>query len=158
MGELKSDLLINGLDAYANYGVRPGEGFIDALFAPAPLKEFIENKSRLQDGVRVVVANPKQDARDLTLTFTLESTSVPTEDKPTGNYRENYNAFISELMKGSVSLKMPPLGEETYYLIYQKSTSFAMNMARTASKISVKFLEPDPTYRSSNTEAGGGPS
>lgn len=158
MEESESDLLINGSDAYAKYGVRPGEGFIDALFAPAPLKEFIENRSRLQDGVRVMVANPKLDARDLTLTFTLESTSVPTKEKPTGNYRENYNAFISELMKGSVSLKMPALGQDTYHLIYQKSTSFAMNMARTASKISVKFLEPDPTYRSSDTEAGGVPS
>ena len=65
------DLLINNRDALATWGVRMGDGFIEAIYAPLSMKEVIENKSRLQDGKRVIIENRKIDERDLTLTFTL---------------------------------------------------------------------------------------
>lgn len=50
-----SDLLINTQDAYTTWGVRIGEGFLDVLGASSPMKEFIENKSRLEHGKRVII-------------------------------------------------------------------------------------------------------
>ena len=67
-----ADLIINGFDAFLQWGIRMGDGFLDAIFAPEPLKEFIENKSRLNNGKQVVYNNPKIDERDVTLVFTLE--------------------------------------------------------------------------------------
>ena len=53
------DLLINSKDAYVTWGVRMGDGFLDALGASAPMKEFIENKSRLEHGKRVKINTSK---------------------------------------------------------------------------------------------------
>ena len=67
-----SDLLINTQDAYTTWGVRMGEGFLDVLGASSPMKEFIENKSRLEHGKRVIINDPKIDEREITLSFTIE--------------------------------------------------------------------------------------
>ena len=45
-----NELLINGENAYTTWGVRMGEGFLDVIGASAPMKDFIENKSRLEHG------------------------------------------------------------------------------------------------------------
>ena len=65
-----ADLLINGRDAYKTWGVRMGDKFLDVLGASLPMKEFIENKSRLEHGKRVIINNPKIDEREITLSFT----------------------------------------------------------------------------------------
>lgn len=39
-----TDLLINEKDAFATWGVRMGEGFLDVIGASAPMKDFISNK------------------------------------------------------------------------------------------------------------------
>ena len=56
-------------------GCKDGDGFLDALGASAPMKEFIENKSRLEHGKRVIINNPKVDEREITLSFTIEGSS-----------------------------------------------------------------------------------
>lgn len=56
-------------------GVRMGEGFLDVLGASSPMKEFIENKSRLEHGKRVIINDPKIDEREITLSFTIEGNS-----------------------------------------------------------------------------------
>ena len=66
-----SDLLINTQDAYTTWGVRMGEGFLDVLGASSPMKEFIENKSRLEHGKRAIINDPKIDEREITLSFTI---------------------------------------------------------------------------------------
>ena len=42
-----AELIINGREALKEWGVRMGDNFLDVLGAPVPLKEFIENKSRM---------------------------------------------------------------------------------------------------------------
>lgn len=134
-----SELIINGKDGLMEFGVRMGDNFLDAIFAPSPTKAFIENKSRLQDGKRVIYNNPKADERDVTLTFNLEG-STP-ED-----YLRKYKKFKEELSKGLIAIEVPVLAE-TYRLTYQKSTTFAMNIERTFAKISVRFNESNPSER-----------
>lgn len=134
------DLLINGNDAYGTWGVRLDTGFSNALLAPPPLKEFIENKSRLEDGKRVVVNNPRVEERDVTLPFTIEGNTI-------NDYLGKYRAFVLELQKGEIHLKVPALGNEVYRLIYKKSLSYALSSDKTFSKLSVMFNEPNPTDR-----------
>lgn len=134
-------LLINNKDAYTIWGVRMGEGFLDVLGASSPMKEFIENKSRLEHGKRVIINNPKVDEREITLSFTIEGNSQ-------SDYQAKKKAFFEELYKGAVDIQVPANSNEIYHLIYLgKSVTYAQSLDRTFGKISAKFNEPNPTNR-----------
>lgn len=135
------ELLINNKNAYATWGVRMGEGFLDVLGASSPMKEFIENKSRLEHGKRVIINNPKVDEREITLSFTIEGSSEP-------DYQSKKKTFFDELYKGKVDIQVPANGSEIYHLIYTgKSVTYAQSLDRTFGKVSMKFSEPNPTSR-----------
>ncbi len=127
-------------DAWDDYGVNMGSGFIDALLAPAPMKSFIESDCRLEDGKRVISAYAYQDSRDVTLSFTVLG-----EDN--GDCMERLAEFYALLHKGELTLKVPALGNDVYHLVYKKSSSFSLGTARRICTVSVKFTEPDPTNR-----------
>lgn len=135
------DLLINNKDAYATWGVRMGDNFLDVLGASSPMKEFIENKSRLEHGKRVIINNPKLDEREITLAFTIEGNSQ-------SDYQAKKKAFFDELYKGKVDIQVPANGSEIYHLIYLgKSITYAQSLDRTFAKCSMKFNEPNPVNR-----------
>lgn len=93
-----NELLINGENAYTTWGVRMGDGFLDVLGASSPMKEFIENKSRLEHGKRVIINNPKVDEREITLSFTIEGNSQ-------SDYQSKKKAFFDELYKGKIDIQ-----------------------------------------------------
>ena len=139
---MKGDLIINGKDAWETWGVNMGEGFLDVIDGFAPMKDYIENDSRLEHGKRVLVAEPRVASRDMTLQFTIKGAS---ED----DFRAKRRTFEDELRKGGVNINVPALGTDTYKLIYLgKSVSYAMNRARTFCTISAKLEEPNPMDRS----------
>mgnify|MGYP001632136452 FL=1 len=134
-----NELLINGENAYTTWGVRMGEGFLDVIGASAPMKDFIENKSRLEHGKRVIINNPKVDEREITLSFTIEGNSQ-------SDYQAKKKAFFDELYKGVVDIQIPANSSEVYHLIYTgKSVTYAQSLDRTFGKISAKFNEPNPS-------------
>ena len=136
-----SDLLINTQDAYTPWGVSMGEGFLDVLGASSPMKEFIENKSRLEHGKRVIINDPKIDEREITLSFTIEGNSQ-------SDYQAKKKAFFEELYKGVVDIQVPANSNEIYHLIYLgKSVAYAQSLDQTFGKISAKFNEPNPANR-----------
>lgn len=136
-----SDLLINTQDAYTTWGVRMGEDFLDVLGASSPMKEFIENKSRLEHGKRVIINDPKIDEREITLSFTIEGNSQ-------SDYQAKKKAFFEELYKGVVDIQVPANSNEIYHLIYLgKSVAYAQSLDQTFGKISAKFNEPNPANR-----------
>lgn len=138
---MTGDLFINGQDAWLTWGVNMGEGFLDAIDSFAPMKDYIENDSRLEHGKRVLVTEPRVASRDLTLRFTIMGNSE-------SDYRNKRKAFETELQKANVDIRVPALGEEVYHLIYLgKSVNYAMNIARTFSTMSSKFEEPNPMDR-----------
>ena len=138
---MKGDLFINGKDAWETWGVNMGEDFLDAIDGFAPMKDYIENESRLEDGKRIVKMTPKVASRDMTLHFTIKGNSQQ-------DYRSKRAAFEEELRAGFIDVNVPVLGAQVYHLIYLgKSVSYAMNIARTFSTISAKFEEPNPADR-----------
>ena len=137
-----NELLINGENAYTTWGVRMGEGFLDVIGASAPMKDFIENKSRLEHGKRVIINNPKVDEREITLSFTIEGNSQ-------SDYQAKKKAFFDELYKGVVDIQVPANSNEIYHLMYLgKSVAYAQSLNQTFGKISAKFNEPNPANRS----------
>ncbi|WP_080782348.1 hypothetical protein, partial [Bacteroides uniformis] len=120
---------------------RMGDNFLDVLGAPVPLKEFIENKSRLEHGKQVLMDNPKLDERELTLVFTVEG------DSP-ADYQAKKTAFYEELYKGKIDIQIPENSSDIYHLLYLgKSVSYAQSLDRTFGKISAKFCEYNPSNR-----------
>ena len=139
---MTGDLLINGKDAFSTWGVRMGDGFLDAIDGFNEMKDYIENESRLEHGKRVITDNAKVDSREITLQFTIEGSSE-------SDYRAKKKAFQTELEKGAVNIKIPALGDEIYKLIYLgKSISFGLSPDRCSAKVSSKFCEPNPMDRS----------
>lgn len=139
---MTGDLIINGKDAFSTWGVRMGDGFLDAIDGFNQMKDYIENESRLEHGKRVITDNAKVDSREITLQFTIEGSSE-------SDYRSKKKAFQTELEKGAVSIKIPVLGSEVYKLVYLgKSISYGLSLDRCFGKVSSKFEEPNPTERS----------
>lgn len=136
---MTGDLLINGKDAFSTWGVRMGDGFLDAIDGFNEMKDYIENESRLEHGKRVITDNAKVDSREITLQFTIEGSSE-------SDYRAKKKAFQTELEKGAVNIKVPVLGNEVYKMIYLgKSVSYGLSLDRCFGKVSSKFEEPNPT-------------
>ena len=139
---MTGDLIINGKDAFSTWGVRMGDGFLDAIDGFNQMKDYIENESRLEHGKRIITDNARVDSREITLQFTIEGDSE-------SDYRTKKKAFQKELEKGAVSIKVPVLGSEVYKLVYLgKSVSYGLSFDRRFGKVSSKFEEPNPTDRS----------
>ncbi|WP_195662517.1 hypothetical protein [Bacteroides congonensis] len=136
-----ADLLINGRDAFQVWGVRMGDNFLNSLGASVPMKDFIENKSRLEHGKRIIATTPKLDEREITLAFTIEGNSQ-------SDYQTKKIAFFEELYKGVIDIQIPAISNAIYHLIYLgKSITYAQSVDRTFGKCSIKFCEPNPSLR-----------
>lgn len=136
-----ADLLINDQDALSAWGVRMGDGFLDAIDTPCTMKEFVTNSSRLEHGKRIVVENPKVESREITLPFTIEGTSE-------ADFKSKKKAFYNELYKGKVDIQIPANSSEVFHLVYLgKATSYAQNVKRTFCKFAAKFEEYNPNIR-----------
>lgn len=136
-----ADLLINGRDAFQVWGVRMGDNFLNSLGASVPMKDFIENKSRLEHGKRIIATTPKLDEREITLAFTIEGNSQ-------SDYQTKKIAFFEELYKGVIDIQIPATSNAIYHLIYLgKSITYAQSVDRTFGKCSIKFCEPNPSLR-----------
>ncbi len=136
------ELKINKYSVYDTFGVRMGDGFLDALTEPLTLKENIENESRLEHGKRIIVDdNPKIASRELLLDFTITGSSK--ED-----FLQKKNSFLALMYKGEITLQVPQESPDVYHLIYRgKGTDYGMNAQRTFCHMMLKFVEPNPANR-----------
>ena len=136
------ELKLNNTDA-GTIGVKMGKGFLDALLAPKPLKEFVSNESRLEDGVRTIVpSTPKIASRDVTLTFQITGSNSTA-------FNTNKAAFFALLYAGSVTIEVPQNSSEKFKLIYVgNAPAYKGGLSGYACKVTVKFNEPNPNDRS----------
>lgn len=145
-----NDLQIKGVGdpgyrlGYNNYHVRMGKGFIDALEALTPLKEAIENDSRLEDGVRMLVST-KKAKRSVTLMFNIFGSTK-------GEYIRHKAAFEAMLQKGLVSIKVYDTDHPDYYhLVYTgKSVTYKHSYNGVFGIGTYQFVEPNPANRTEN--------
>lgn len=138
---MTGELYINGKDAWATWGVNIGEGFLDAIDAPLQMKSYIQDESRLEDGVRIDTSSPKVASRDITLGFTIMGSSE-------SDYRSKKAAFQTELQKGAFTVKVPALSSDTFKLVYTgKSISYGLSKRRDFGHFTMKCTEPNPADR-----------
>lgn len=136
-----ADLLINGEDAYIRYGVRMGDGFLNALGNPLSMKENVENESRLEHGKRVLLNNPRVESREFNLEFTIQGISQ-------ADYSAKKRAFLALLYSGAINIKVPADSEYVYHLVYKGSSqTYGQSKSRRFCKMNLRFEEPNPMDR-----------
>ena len=136
VGELK----INGKDAYTEWGISFDQTALSTLMTPPPNKSYIENKSRLENGKKVLVHNPKVDERSVTLSFNLTA-------RNDGEFFERYNSFCEELRGGVLNIETKYQNGVVYKMVYESCSQFSQ-LIREIARFSLKLVEPNPSDRS----------
>lgn len=160
------------VDAYSTYGVRMSDSFLDNLYAPPTMKEYITNESRLMNGTEIlfpvetkkgktkeedeVVEIHKVASREVNLSFRVLAGYALVNEEARKDLIAKRNAFYDLLSKQRITICLRrESGTPTFRLIYTgKSTKHSMNMARTSCEITAKFIEFDPTDRLPKEEDG----
>ena len=136
---MKDELFINKKDAYTTWGISMDETALSDLMTPSSNKTLIETESRIEHGKRVVIANPRVDARNLTFQIHLTASD---EDQ----FFTRYNSFCEELEKGALDIETKYQPGVVYKTIYQSCSQFSQFM-RGIGKFSLKLYEPNPKDR-----------
>lgn len=136
---MKEELYINGKDAYTTWGITMDDTALSELMTPPSNKSLIENESRLEHGKRVIISNPKIDARNLTLQINLTASNDE-------QFFERYNSFCKELATGALDIKTKYQPDVIYRTIYQSCSQFSQFM-RGIGKFVLKLNEPNPNDR-----------
>lgn len=138
---MTGELIINGKDAYTEWGVNMGDRFLDALGEKAGKKDYITNDNKMKDGIEYCTFIPKASERQITLTFTIRGGSK-------SDFIAKKDAFFDELNKGDVTIQVPANDSKVYHLKFKDSTgTYAQNLERTFCKVGIKFIEPNPKNR-----------
>lgn len=135
---MKGEITINGFDAYEKWGITVSDTGIAALMQPVPQKDYIESKSRLLDGKKVINTAMK-DERSISIVFTI--TAATRE-----GYLERYASFCEELGKGSLEIWMKYTPNVVYRCLYRSCTQFTQFLGGIA-QLTLKLDEPDPSNR-----------
>ena len=133
-----NEVKINGKGLWTTFRGQLAKGAYEKLLAPAPMKEYITDSSRLNNGITVLAVNPKTDSREITLQIFIEG---DTQDE----YLINYNLFVKELQKGEISFAVPKL-KTIFRFVYTGVSSYG-DYGLKRGKFTVKFIEPDVTKR-----------
>lgn len=137
---MTGDLTINNYDAFDRWGINLEDGAISNLMTPAPMKEFIESKSRRKHGKNVITKSPKYDSRDILLPFHLIA-------KTKEDFFQKYYLFCEEVLaNGAFELKTRYQPGVVYRLIYINCNQFRQ-FIREMAVFTLKVSEPDPTNR-----------
>lgn len=136
---MEVELYINDKDARQTWGVTMDDTSLSVLMTPAPTKGFIENKSRLEHGKRVIRDNPKVDERDLTLQLNLTANSDT-------QFFERYESFCAELETGYLEIRTKYQPNVVYRTSYISCQQFSQFM-RGIGKFVLKLNEPNPKNR-----------
>lgn len=135
----QGELFINGKDAYLQWGMSMDTTSLSTLMTPAPNKAFIENKSRLQDGKRVITSNPRKDERSVALALQFHASSET-------EFFTRYESFCDELATGVLNIRTKYQPTVVYKMNYISCQQFTQFMRGIANFI-LKLNEPNPADR-----------
>lgn len=133
------ELIINGKDAYINWGITLDDTSVAALMTPPPVKDFTENKSRSIDGKVVNIKNPRVDERNIQLSINITATDR-------GAFLLRYWSFCEELATGQLDIQTVFTGSAVYRTIYKDCRQFEQFNGRIG-KFVLTLNEPDPSNR-----------
>ena len=135
------ELIINGYDAYDRWGMSMDNTSLSQLMSPAPSKDMIVNRSRLEDGVRRVRTGRKYDERTIKLGLHIVAESD-------GAFRTLFNKFKSEVLDaGRLDIRVSYVPNTVFRCDYLSCSSFGI-YGRQLANFVLTLVESDPTNRS----------
>lgn len=137
---MERNAFINNKNIWETWGAELMDGSMEALLTPAPLKDYIQNESRLEHGTRIISTpeSCKMAEREISIPVLITGTGK-------SDYLSKYASFVNELISGKIALKVPALGKvyNLYYLSCGKYGSYG----ECRGKLMVKLKEPNPADR-----------
>lgn len=135
------ELYINDKDAWGTWKARLIDDSLDNLESSAPMKSYISNNSRSQDGAQVIISNPRIDLRSVILTFAITCESRT-------DYLFKKRDLETELRKGLILLKVVPLSLIYKLHLDENSTlSLSSGTGLRDGKFTIRFTEKNPKDR-----------
>lgn len=134
------DCSINNKNTWDTWGAEMMDGYLEALLTPPAAKDYIENESRAEHGIRITA--PEETClmadRELSISVLITGSTV-------ADYLAKYASFVEELTNGKLALKVPTLGKvfNLYYLSCSKYGSYG----KCRGKFTIKLKEPNPADR-----------
>lgn len=130
---------INGYDAYTKWGIIVSTTTVSELMTPAGQKALVSNKSRLEDGKRVITRNPRKEDREVTLNIQMVA-------KTKEQFLTNYASFCEELAKGRLVIRTKYQPDVYYRMDYISCSQYSEFMFGIG-RYTLRLNEPDPTDR-----------
>lgn len=138
----KNQLFINGNDAYVRYGISMDDTALSTLMGGLQRKEWIKNELRSEHGTRYVTsAPPKVQQREVSLGFHMYADN---EQQFMARFR-TFEGFLRD--SGVITLHTSFEPTVRYRLLFSAIAQFTQ-YRREYARISVRFIEPNPTDRS----------
>ena len=138
---MKGELEINGYDAYDSWGISLEDGSLSELMNFPPMKEWITNESRLEDGKRYA-GTPFLAERPLTLVLHMIA-------KTKTEFLHNHTNFVSEVLStGVLNIRTKWQITTMYKCKYISCTQFSQYHDENGgiAKFSLHLVEPNPVY------------
>jgi len=126
----------------SDIGIFIDDTAVSALLTPPPLKGYIESKSRLEHGMRVVLDDPtlmKYDSREITLIVNI---AAPDEE----NFIWRYGMFCKILANGVLDITTPYIPGVVFHCFYESCTQFSQ-FRRGVGSFSLRVTEFNPNNR-----------
>ncbi len=134
------ELIINGYDAYDRWGLSMDNTSLSQLMGPAPMKDMILNRSRLENGVRRIRDGRKYDER----TIKLGAHIVAGSD---AEFIRLFNKFKAEVLdSGRLDIQVSYVPDTVYRCDYLSCSSFGV-YGRQLANFVLTLVESDPTNR-----------
>jgi hypothetical protein len=134
---------INGKELKATWNAFLKAGAYAEFLGTGSMKEYVENDYRDQNGKEVLIDNPREDSRELTVSFVINGSTRPV-------LLSNYNSLIAELQSGELDIMIPDLN--CTFLCYYKSSSKPKTFTADTIVIDVTLAEPNPKGRMYNDD------
>ena len=129
-------------DVFTEYGISFTESSLSRLMTPAPNKEAIENKSRLQNGKRVIrkTTYVKKDERSVDLEMHIYAHDSST-------FWSRFESFCDYFLdNGFFDIRHSHAPSKVFRMTYQSCSQFS-EYAEQLAKFTLRLNEPDPTNR-----------
>lgn len=134
---------INGKELKATWNAFLKAGAYAEFLGTGSMKEYVENDYRDQNGKEVLIDNPREDSRELTVSFVINGSTRPV-------LLSNYNSLIAELQSGELEIMIPDLN--CTFLCYYKNSSKPKTFTADTIVIDVTLAEPNPKGRMYNDD------
>lgn len=135
------ELYINDKDAWSTWKARLVDDSLDNLESSAPMKSYVTNNARSQDGAQIIISNPRIDMRSVILTFAITCESRL-------DYLSKKRDLEMELRKGLTLFKVVPLSLIFKLHLDENSTMTLLSgTGLRDGKFTIRFTEKNPKDR-----------